>query len=239
MSSTSKAEKLAKQYFVRTTISDSYIPIQLTRLSDGILGKCLNDGGLVGRGVDEAVVQDLDIGVLLGQQNDLVGDGGGISEGGDVLSDTREGELDIRGVGSGKLSLGLLANDDEVELLALSAHSADVSSQTGVNTTAETLVGRADDEKLLSLLRLEGRGLSRLVDLVRGLAVLAGFVHGTLSSGQLGGSNDLHGLGDLLDVSDGLETSLDLTESRIGGGGIGAGGSSSADDIGISERDSR
>jgi hypothetical protein len=196
-------------------------------LSNSILGKCLNDDGLVGGGVDEAVVQDLDVGVLLGQKNDLVGDGGGISEGGNVLSDTSEGELDIPGVGSGELSLGLLANDDEVEVLALSLESADVSSQTRVNTTAETLVGRAYDEKLLGLLGLEGHGLGRLVDLVGGLAVLAGFVHGTLSSGQLGGSNNLHGLGDLLDVANGLETSLDLTESRVGGSGVGAGGGSS------------
>ena len=45
-----------------------------------------------------------------------------------------------------------------------------------------------------------------------------GLVHGPLGAGELGGGDNLHGLGDLLDVADGLETALDLTESGIVGG---------------------
>jgi hypothetical protein len=105
-----------------------------------------------------------------------------------------------------------------------------------VNTTAETLIGRADDDEGLLVLSLEGLGLSGLVDLIRGLTVLARVVHGALGSGELGGGDNLHGVCDLLDVSDGLETVLDLTESRIGGSGAGDGsgpGSAKKDVISI------
>lgn len=97
-----------------------------------------------------------------------------------------------------------------------------------MNTTAETLVGGADDDEGLLLLGLGGGGLSGLEDLVRGLSVLAGVVHAASSTGELGRGDDLHGVCDLLDVSNGLQTSLDLTKSRIGGGGAGASSSSKA-----------
>ncbi|KAI6766458.1 hypothetical protein HG531_011680 [Fusarium graminearum] len=171
-----------------------------------------------------------------GELDDLVGDSLGVGKGGDILSNTSEGELDGLGVGSGELSLGLLANEDEVELLSIGAESADVSGQTRVNTTAKTLVGRADDDESLLLLGLESLGLGRLVNLVGSLSVGAGVVHGALSSVELSGGDDLHGVCDLLDVSDGLETVLDLTESRIGSSGAGDGsgpGSAKKDVISI------
>jgi hypothetical protein len=192
-------------------------------LLDSLLGKCLNQRRLVGLSIDEAVVQDLDVGVLSGELDDLVGDSLSVGEGGDTLANTSEGELDSLGAGSGELSLGLLTNEDEVELLALGEESADVSGETRVNTTAKTLVGRADDDEGLLLLGLEGLGLSRLVNLIGGLSVSTGVVHGALSSVELGGGDNLHGVCDLLDVSDGLETVLDLTESRIGSSGAGDG----------------
>jgi hypothetical protein len=204
-------------------------------LLDSLLRKCLNHVRLVGLGVDEAVVQDLDVGVLSRELDDLVGDSLGVGEGGNALANTREAELDGLGVGSGELGLGLLADKDEVEARLLSMESADVSGQTRVNTTAKTLVGRADDDEGLLVLGLESLGLSRLVNLVGGLSVLAGVVHGALSSGELGGGDNLHGVCDLLDVSDGLETVLDLTESRIGGSGAGDGGGPSVSCGGSSE----
>jgi hypothetical protein len=89
-----------------------------------------------------------------------------------------------------------------------------------VNTTAKTLVGAGNDQK--SLLVVERLGLGLLENGVGGLAVDAGFVHGLLSAGKTGGSNNLHGVGDLLNVLDGLETTLNLTES-CEAGGIGGG----------------
>ena len=46
-----------------------------TGLGDGLLRVSLLDGGLVGTSVDEAVVDDLDGGVVGGQERDLVGNG--------------------------------------------------------------------------------------------------------------------------------------------------------------------
>ena len=101
------------------------------------------------------------------------------------------------------------------------------ATHTRVNTTAKTLVGRADDDELLGLLGLDRLGLGRLVDLVRGLTEGSGLVHGTLRASELGGGDDLHGVGDLLDVLDGLEAVLDLAKGGVGRNGVRADGSSS------------
>ena len=87
-----------------------------------------------------------------------------------------------------------------------------------MDTTAETLVGTADDDQVLLALTLDGLGLGALEDGVGGLAVLAGLGHGPLGAGDLGGGDNLHGLGDLLDVANRLETALNFTEGGIAGG---------------------
>ena len=208
--------------------STSYI---LTGLEDGLLGKCLNEGSLVAGGVDEPVEQDLDVGVLGGQKGDLVGDGLGSGEGGDVLANTGKGELDALGVGTGELGLALLADDDEVGGALLSEESTDATAHTGVSTTAESLVGGANDDEGLLLLGLGGLGLGSFEDLVGGLTVLAGLGHGALGTGELGGGNDLHGVGDLLDVLDGLEAALNFSKRRVASGGAGGSSSNPTDSI--------
>ena len=89
-------------------------------------------------------------------------------------------------------------------------------AQTGVDTTAKTLVGAGDDEQ--SLLVLEGLGLGLLENGVGGLTVGARLIHGLLSAGKTGRSDDLHSVGDLFNVLNGLETALDFTQSREVGG---------------------
>lgn len=198
---------------------------QRTGSLDSLLGESIKGRGLVALGVDELVVEDLNLGVVAGQANNLVGDGLGVGEGGNILANTREGKLDVLGLGTLQLGLALLAEDDElVSVGLLGEETTDVTGQTGVNTTAETLVGRADDEQNLLVLALEGLGLSLGEDLAGGLAVVLGLSHGALGAGQLGRGDNLHGLGDLLDVANGLETALDFTEGREAGGGIGGGG---------------
>lgn len=194
---------------------------EVGRGSNGILGEGLNDGGLVAGGVDELVVKDLDARVLALELDDLVGDGLGIGEGGDALANTGEAQDDILVVGAAQLGAGLLADDDEVGL-AVGEAAANPSRQTRVHTTAKTLVGTADDVQRLLVLGLEGLGLSGVVDLVGSSTVLLGVVHGSLGAGQLGGGDDLHGLGDLLDVANGLETTLDLTQGGVGGRIVGS-----------------
>lgn len=97
-----------------------------------------------------------------------------------------------------------------------------------MDAAAEALVGGADDKQGLALGGLEGLGLGLVEDLIGGLAVGLGVGHGALGAGQLGGGDDLHGVGDLLDVADGLEAALDLAEGREASGGMGRGGDSAA-----------
>ena len=197
--------------------------VKLTGLEDGLLGKCLKSGRLVAGGVDELVVQDLDLRVVAREGEDLLGNSLGLLEGRHVLPNAGEADLDVLAVRPAELRLGLLANNDEVVLVGLlGSHAADRAAETGVNTTAETLVGGADDEQRL-LLALGSLGLRSLVDLVRGLTVRAGLGHGLLGAGELRRGDDLHRLGDLLDVLDGLQAALDLAKGGIAGGAGGVG----------------
>lgn len=189
-----------------------------TGLGDGLLRVSVLNGGLVGTSVDETVVDDLDGGVVGGQERDLVGNGGGVGEGGDVLSGTSKAEDEVLAVGTRQLSLALLTDDGEVGVGGIQEDLADLPRHTRVDTTAETLVRGADDEQCLVAV-VEGQGLGALEDLVGGLTVGARGGHGPLGAGELGGGDDLHGLGDLLDVANRLEAALDLTESGVASGG--------------------
>ena len=189
-----------------------------TGLGDGLLRVSLLNSGLVGTSVDEAVVDDLDGGVVGGQERDLVGDGGGVGEGGDVLSGTSEAEDEVLAVGTRQLGLALLSDDGDVGLGGVQEDAADLPRHTGVDTTAKTLVRGADHEQCLVAV-VEGLGLGAFEDLVGGLTVGARGGHGPLGAGELGGGDDLHGLGDLLDVANRLEAALDLTESGVASGG--------------------
>lgn len=192
---------------------------------NGLLRVGRDNRGFVAGGVDELVVQDLDVGVVTGELGDLVGNGLGIGKGGNVLSDTSKAQDNVAAVGTHELRSSLLANEDEVGGgLAGAEGAADVTRETGVNTTAEALVGAADDVEGLLALGLERLGLGRLKDLTRGLTVLGGIVHGTLGAGELGRGDNLHGLGDLLDVANGLETALDFTQGCVAGGIVGDAG---------------
>lgn len=192
--------------------------LKRTRSLDGVLGEGLNNGRLVLLGVYELVEEDLDARVGAGKLGDLVGNGGRIGEGRDVLSDTSEAEGHVLGVGSAELGLALLTEDGEVEGLRVGAVlSANVTRKTRVDTTTETLVGRADNQKGLAL-SLDGLGLSLVKDLLGSLSVGTGRGHGTLGAGELGRGDNLHGLGDLLNVANRLETTLDFTESGEVGG---------------------
>ncbi len=87
-----------------------------------------------------------------------------------------------------------------------------------MDTTAETLVGTDYNNETLLVFILEGFGFRFFEDCIGCFAVAAGLGHGALSPGKLGGGNDLHGFGDLLDVLDGFEPLLDFAKSGIVGG---------------------
>lgn len=190
--------------------------------SDGLGGVGLNGAWLVGGGVEELVVDDADLVVLGWEGGDLVGDGGSIQEGWDGLSDTSEVENNVLWVGTGKLGSGLLSDEDEVTVWLLEEHLANQSGHSRVDTTAESLVGRSNNNEGLLVGTLKWLGLSLLEDSVGGLSVCAGILHGLGGTVELGGSDNLHGHGDLLDVANGLEAVLDLTKGReVGGWGNG------------------
>ena len=186
--------------------------------SDGLRGVGLDVGCLVGRGIEELVVDDADLVVLGWESVDLVGDGGGIQEVWNLLSDTSEVENNVLWVGTGELSSGLLSDEDEVTVWLLEKHLADHSGHSRVDTTAESLVGRSNNDQGLLVGVLERLGLSLLEEGVGGLSVCAGILHGLGGAVELGGGNNLHGHGDLLDVANGLKTVLDLAKGRKGGG---------------------
>jgi hypothetical protein len=212
--------------------SDWYPTICLsprTRLGDSLLGVGLLDGSLVASGVDELVVHDLDGGVVGREGGNLVGNGSGIGEGRDVLANTSEAENEVLGVGTAQLRLALLTENGKIRVRVREEHGPDLPRHTRVDTTAEALVGAADDNQCLLLLVGDGLGLGALEDGVGGLAVCAGGGHGLLGAGELGRGDNLHGLGDLLDVANRLETALDFTESGIAGSVGGGEGGRSAD----------
>lgn len=185
-------------------------------MGDGLLRVGLDGLRLVALRVDELVVNDSNAGIVGRQQSDLVRNSLGIGEGRNVLADVGETEDNGAGVGTRQLSLGLLTENDKVGVGEFLEGAASGLAETGVNTTAKTLVGASDDEQ--GLLILEGLGLGLLEKGVRGLTVGTGVVHCLLSAGETGRGNDLHRVGDLLDVLDGLQTAFDFTEGREVGG---------------------
>lgn len=162
------------------------------------------------------VVQDLDTGILARQQGDLISNRLGIGEGRNVLADVAEAHEDVLGVSTGQLSLGLLTENHDVGVRVLLKETAGSLGQTRVDTTTETLVGAGDNEQ--SLLVLEGLGFGVLENGVGGLTVDTRLVHSLLGASKTGRGNDLHGVCDLLDVLDRLQTALDFTQSREVGG---------------------
>lgn len=160
--------------------------------------------------IDELVVDDLDAGVVGRKTGNLVGNGLGIGKGRDVLADLREAEDDVPGVGSAQLGLGLLSEDDNVGILLASQQAAGGLAQTRVNTTAKTLVGAGNHEQ--RLLVFQGLGLGGFENSVRSLTVNTRLLHSLLSASQTGGSDNLHRVGDFLNVPDRLETALDFTK---------------------------
>lgn len=162
-------------------------------------------------------MDDLDGAVVGGKEGNLVGNGLSIGEGGNILADLREAEDDVLTVGTTELGLGLLSEDDEISTGVLCQQATSGLAETGVDTTAKTLIGAGDDVESL-LVPFLGFGLGGLEDSVGGGSVDTRVLHGLLGTGQTCGSDDLHGIGDFLNVTDGLETTLDFTESSEVGG---------------------
>jgi hypothetical protein len=167
-SSISKAAKLASIMLVAFSNATAKLH---TRVGNSLFREGLNRGSLVTGSVDELVVDDFDVGVVGGQEGDLVRNSLGFSEVGDVLANTSEVHNDVLAAGTAELRLALLTNDDNVAVGLLEEHSADTLGQARVDTTAETLVGAGNNDQGLLVITLQRLGLGLLEDGVGGLTV--------------------------------------------------------------------
>ena len=104
-----------------------------------------------------------------------------------------------------------------------------------MDTAAETLVGRADYDEAFLLVGLDGFGLCFFENCVGGLSVASRVHHGTLGSGEFGGGDDFHCLGDFFDVADGLEAAFDFAEGGITGGIGGDGPVNQQNQLGLTQ----
>ena len=105
-----------------------------------------------------------------------------------------------------------------------------------MDTTAETLVRRADYDEGFLVLGLEGFGLGFFEDCVGCLSVASRVYHCALGSVEFGGGDDFHGFGDFFNVADGLEAAFDFAEGGIAGGIGGDGPVNRSNQLGVVKR---
>ena len=135
-----------------------------------------------------------------------------------------QGDLEDVREGPGETGGTLLANAEDLVLRAVSAgnHTLDLANNTGVDSTAETLVGSERYEERLGLGNFSRHlALHKLVRLENHVDGVAAVVLTTSKSLgillELGSRDHLHGLCDLADVLDGLHTDLQclLTSGEV------------------------
>lgn len=171
---------------------------------------------VVGDRAEVGVEEDFNVVILLGKLEDLVGNGLSLGESWDVLADIGKAQNNALALFPLQLRLALLTKNNQVGIGVVQQLLPCSLGQCRVNTTAETLIRRGDDNEGLGLLRDLGFGL--LVDLVGSFTEGLGLGHCSHGAVEFCRGDNLHGVGNLLDVSDGLETSLDFPEGGISGG---------------------
>lgn len=191
---------------------------ELGGVLNGLGGVGLLHDGLKRDTGQDLVVDNLNVVVLGVESKNLVSNVGSLLEGGGLLTGSTERQTHLLGVRSAELGLDLLTDSNNVnELLAglkVEQLSSNGSGKLGVDGTTQTLIGGDNNpQSLLDVLRHSGLGV--LENLLGGLVVDLGGGHGSLGLTELGGGNNLHGVGNLLNVLNGLESHLDLSKSGI------------------------
>lgn len=206
---------------VGKVLDDIILKLVLAKLGgvlNGLGGEGLLHDGLERDTGKDLVVDNLDVVVLAVQSENLVGNVGSLLESRSLLTGSTERKSQLVGVGSAELGLDLLTDSNNVnQLLArlkVEQLSSNGSSELGVDGATETLVGGDNNPQTL-LGVLSGSGLGVLKDLLGGLVVELGGGHGSLGLSELGGGDNLHGVGDLLNVLNGLESHLDFSKSGV------------------------
>ena len=145
------------------------VELELGGVAEGVFGEDLDDVGLERERRDVLVVDEVDLVELDARLDDLVGDGGGVGKGGDVLANLVEGEGNVLGERTAELRLGLFTENDDGGALGrggVTGSGADLLElglgalgDGRVDTTAETLVGGDDDEELATALGSDSLGV--------------------------------------------------------------------------------
>lgn len=145
------------------------------------------------------------IGVLVAEVQDGIAQLGRIQEGRRQTADLVRDHLDVLAVQTRQDGARLVADADHLDVRVGGELAANVTGNAGMHRTAQTTVRRDGNVQLLGVFLLR-RDFGLLVELLRTDTVRSGLLQITLSTGILGGGHHLHGLGDLLDVLDRLQT---------------------------------
>lgn len=134
------------------------VQLELRSVAKSTFREDLDDVRLEGKSRDVLVVDEVDLVELDAGLDDLVGNGSGIGESGDILANLVEGEGKVLGKSTGELGLGLLTENNDGGTLgrvSITGRSADflelglgTLGDGRVDTTAETLVGGDNNEEL-------------------------------------------------------------------------------------------
>ncbi len=145
------------------------VELELGSVAESVFREDLHNIGLEGKSRNVLVVDEVDLVELDAGLDDLVSNGGGIGEGGDILADLVEGEGKVLGKSTAELGLGLLTennNGGALRGVGITSGSADLLElglgalgDGRVDTTAKTLVGRDNDEELTTALGSNSLGV--------------------------------------------------------------------------------
>lgn len=147
------------------------VELELRSIPQSVLRKHLHDLRLERERGDVLVVDQVDLVKLDTRLDNLVCDSGGIGKGRDVFADLVEGKSEVLREGSAKLSFGFFTKDNNgrafrgVSVTSGGAKLEEFSlgslGDGRVDTSAQTLVGRNDNEELTTTLGSDGFGVGK------------------------------------------------------------------------------
>jgi hypothetical protein len=111
-----------------------------------------------------------------------------------------------------RLRLALLAQNNDIGVWLLNEHFADTLCQARVDTTTEALIRAGNNDQCFLVISLQWLRLGLLEHGIGCLAVLSRFMHRTLGPREFRGSHNFHSIRDFFDVTNRLESILNLPE---------------------------
>jgi len=184
------------------------------------LGEYRDFSGVIGDNRLVVVIQQFPVVKVVATSHDRVGNLGSVIEGGGQATNLTAHHDQLLGEKPGHEGPGLVSDTEDLNIVEALPGShfvvqsrSDVLTDAAVNCSGQTSVGC---QRHVQLLGLGGLGLD-LGSFVKSLSCLtqrSGCLQFSLSLGKLGCGHHLHGLGDFLDVRDGLQSQSD--ELQVG-----------------------